>query len=192
MINIEDKRKALHQIYEAFEISASVYKQHALCAPGCAFCCMHFGHVDIITLEGVIILQRIEKFAKPQKKQILKKIEKNKRDKERQKTVPCPFLKTDKTCMIYEDRPFSCRQLYSVQKCNGRGPTVHRQVVEMANETVLKLKAIDPHGYSGHLSYILHLLRCPEFYRDYWKEKFNPARIVAFGKSHDLTMNRNL
>ncbi len=191
MFGLKDKKKDLHHIYERFEILASPYKKKALCKPGCAFCCTHFGHVDITTLEGLIILKRIERFPKTKRNQILRKIEKNRRDKERQKVAPCPFLNRNKTCIIYEDRPFSCRQLYSVQKCEGRGPTVHRQVVEMANETILELKAADPNGYSGHLSFILHLLREPEFYREYCNGKFNPAGIVEFGKSHGLTINRS-
>jgi hypothetical protein len=52
---IEKKRNILQDIYNDFESSVQIYKAGAICKIGCAFCCTHFGNVDIISLEGFII-----------------------------------------------------------------------------------------------------------------------------------------
>lgn len=50
----------MQDIYNDFESSVQIYKAGAVCKIGCAFCCIHFGTVDIITLEGFIIHEWIE------------------------------------------------------------------------------------------------------------------------------------
>ncbi len=101
-----------------------------------------------------------------------------------------PFLKEDHTCLIYEIRPFSCRQLYSVEKCGPAGATLHRQAKEMAEKTVKQLQRLDENGYSGHISFILHLLDSREFREFYQSGGFDPSRIRDFGKSSGLLINR--
>jgi len=188
-VTFEEKKEKLKEIYEAFEREAGEYKKSAICKPGCAYCCIHFGSVDITTLEGLIIRDRVNSFAKPLKKRIRKKIVQNKKLKEKGKVAQCPFLKEDKTCRIYDIRPFSCRQLYSLRECDGRGPTVHRQAVELAEKTVQRLQQLDPTGYSGHISFIIHLLEKQEFRDFYLAEGFNPSQIMGFGKTHDIIIN---
>lgn len=184
------KQNKLKEIYERFEIEAHEYKKHAICKAGCSYCCTDVGSVDIITLEGLIIQERINSLAKPLKDKIKKKLEQNKRKKEKRNIARCPFLKRNNTCLIYDIRPFSCRQLYSVQKCKGRGPTVHRQSVELAKKTVRKIQRLDETGYSGHISFILYLLDNAEFRKLYMEGGFNPGKIMAFGKTHGIVINR--
>jgi uncharacterized protein len=188
-VNFEKKKEKLNEIYEAFEKDAVEYKKSAICKPGCAYCCIHFGSVDITTLEGIIIRDQVNSFTKPLKNRIKKKIAQNKKLKEKGKVAKCPFLKEDKTCRIYDIRPFSCRQLYSLRECDGRGPTVHRQAVELAENTVQRLQHLDPAGYSGHISFIIHLLEKQEFRDFYLAGGFNPAQIMGFGKTHDIIIN---
>ena len=190
-VHFEKKKKRLRELYNRFETEAREYKKPAVCKPGCAYCCTHFGSVDIITLEGVIIRQHVNSFAKPLKSGVKKKIAQNRKLKEKQKIAQCPFLKKDQTCLIYNVRPFSCRQLYSLRECEGRGPTVHRQAVDLAQNTVKKLQHLDYTGYSGHISFILHLLDKPEFRNLYMAGGFDPGQIMEFGKSHGIIINRS-
>ena len=188
-MDIKAKRKKLKKIYDDFESSAQKFKQGAICKLGCAFCCTHFGNVDVITLEGLIIHEWIDSLNKPRQTDIRKKIVKNMKKKENRAIALCPFLKEDNTCLIYNIRPFSCRQLYSLKECTDRGPTVHRQTVELAKMTVKRLQQLDSTGYSGHISYILHLLDKPEFRKLYKSGGFNPGAILSFGKKHGIVIN---
>jgi hypothetical protein len=187
---IENKRAKLHDIYNDFESSVQIYKAGAICKIGCAFCCIHFGNVDIITLEGFIIHEWIEGLDKTDKADFRKRIVKNMKKKVKRSITRCPFLNTDNTCLIYDIRPFSCRQLYSLRECTDRGPTVHRQAVQKTKKTVKKLQQLDSTGYSGHISYILHLFDKPDFKELYRSGGFNPGHIMAFGKKHGIVINQ--
>ncbi len=188
-MDIIKKQNQLIEIYDRFEKDMQPYKKDALCKAGCSFCCTHFGNVDIITLEGLRIMEYLRGLPRQMQKSLQKKIEKNKKERENQKTSPCPFLKSDNTCLIYEIRPYSCRRLYSVKICGQNGPTVHRQTEEVSKETIVKLQALDSNGYSGHITYILHLLRQPDFLTVYLSGGFNPVNIASYGKSHGITIN---
>jgi Fe-S-cluster containining protein len=189
-MTFKEKREALQRIYERFEQDASEYKKDAICKIGCTFCCTDVGNVDTTTLEGVIIRERVRKFPERLKRAVTKKVTHNRLEKQNKNIVPCPFLKDDDTCLIYDIRPFSCRQLYSVRKCEGQGPTVHRQARELAKRAVRKMQQLDDRGYSGHLSFILHLLDSPGFLKLYLSGGFDPGKIATFGKAHGLIINR--
>jgi hypothetical protein len=189
-MDIQTKQEKLKQIYDDFEIKARPFKAAAVCEVGCAFCCTHFGNVDAITLEGLIIHEWIETLGKQDQTDIRKKIAKNMKKREKRSISRCPFLKKDNTCRIYPIRPFSCRQLYSLRKCTNSGPMVHRQAVALARQTVKKLQQLDDTGYSGHISYILHLIATPDFRALYKSGEFNPVDIMGFGKKHGIVINR--
>ena len=189
-MNLEEKNERLKEIYERFESDASEFKKHAICKTGCTYCCTDAGNVDIITLEGVIIRERVNSLPQPLKGRVKKKIAQNKLEKEKGKIARCPFLKEDDTCLIYDIRPFSCRQLYSIRECSGRGPTVHRQSTELAREAVKEIQRLDDTGYSGHISFILYLLDMPGFRKLYLSGGFDPGKIAKFGKPHRLVINR--
>jgi len=188
-IDIQTKQEKLKQIYDDFEIRARPFKAGAVCEVGCAFCCTHFGNVDAITLEGLIIHEWIETLDKQDQINIRKKISKNMKKREKRSITRCPFLKKDNTCLIYTIRPFSCRQLYSLRKCTNSGPMVHRQAVELAKKTVKKLQQLDATGYSGHISYILHLIAKPDFRELYKSGGFDPVNIMPFGKKYGIVIN---
>jgi uncharacterized protein len=188
-MDIINKQNQLVEIYDRFEKDMRPFKKDALCKAGCSFCCTHFGNVDIITLEGFRIMQYLRGLPKQQQKNLQKKIDNNKKDRENQKTSPCPFIKSDKTCLIYEIRPYSCRRLYSVKKCGRNGPTVHRQAEELSKETIKSCRPWILTGYSGHITYILHLLRQPDFLSLYLSGGFNPVQIATYGKAHGIIIN---
>jgi Fe-S-cluster containining protein len=186
----QKKREKLKEIYERFESDAQEYKQHAICKIGCTYCCTDVGNVDINTLEGLVIQERIKSLPQPLKGQIQKKLAQNKREKEKQNIAPCPLLTEDGACLIYDVRPFSCRQLYSIRECRDHGPTVHRQAVALAKRAVKAMQQLDDTGYSGHLSFILYLLERPRFRKFYLAGGFDPQKIMKFGKAHGIIINR--
>jgi hypothetical protein len=148
------------------------------------------GNIDIVTLEGFVILEHIGSQPDEFQAAMEEKIALNKAEKEKGLKPPCPFLKENRTCLIYAVRPFSCRQLYSVRECGDTGPAAHRQAVEAARATVREIQQLDETGYSGHISYILHLLEDNSFRKLYLSGGFAPERIMKFGKTHGLIINR--
>lgn len=93
--------------------------------------------------------------------------------------------------MIYAVRPFACRRVYSLHVCTKEmPPQLHRRVMERAAETVATLQRLDRNGYTGHLSYILHMLDAPRFTQTYLKGESKPEEVAAFGKSHSIVINK--
>jgi len=184
------KKEKLRGIYERFERDAEEFKRHAICRIGCTYCCTDVGNIDTNTLEGLIIWKRIRGFPPGLKGHIKKKLAQNRSEKKKHPIARCPFLQGDETCLIYDIRPFSCRQLYSIRECRGLGPTVHRQAVALAKRAVRDLQQLDDTGYSGHLSYVLHLFDHPGFVKVYLSGGFDPGKIVKFGKTHGIIINR--
>ncbi|MBU4414797.1 MAG: YkgJ family cysteine cluster protein [Proteobacteria bacterium] len=180
----------LTEIYSDFENSVSEFKKSAACKIGCAYCCIYVGNVDITTMEGIVIQNRMESFEKKLKAKIRRKLDKNKAERERGILAKCAFLKEDNTCRIYDIRPFSCRRIYSIKQCNQNQPVVHRQAIELADYTISKMQQIDDTGYSGHMSFILYLLEKTGFRKAYLTGKFNPGKIMNFGKGHGIIINR--
>ena len=189
-MNLAAKREQLTRIYETFEAKMDPLTQEAVCVPGCAYCCTHFGTVDITTLEGLLIQEKLARLPRPIKIRLGKAIAQNRRRKQLGQTAVCPFLDKKKRCRIYEVRPFSCRQLYSVRPCGDEGPQLHRKAVSVARETIAALQRLDDTGYSGHLSYILDLLELPGFKDFYLGGKFDPGSIQEYGRTHGLVINR--
>lgn len=189
-MDITLKIEELGAIYDRFDHAAAGFKTGQLCRAGCSFCCTDAGNIDITTLEGLVIREHILTMPKPQRTRIQKELARNRRMKERRNTVKCPFLNKKDHCAIYDIRPFSCRQLYSLEPCDGRGPTIHKAIAELAKETVKELQRLDDTGYSGHISFILHLLEQPQFRRLYLSGGFDPTRIMDYGKTHGMVINR--
>ena len=189
-MTLKEKKRRLKDLYERYEKKAHPFKKDAICRIGCTFCCTDVGNVDTTTLEGLAIWKRINRFPNGLNRDIKKRIARNRLEKEQAKIARCPFLEKDDTCLIYDIRPFSCRQLYSIGECAGRGPTVHRQAVALAKETVKELQQFDDTGYSGHLTFVLHLFDRKAFRTLYLSGGFDPGKIVTFGKDHGLIINR--
>lgn len=187
---LTQKQRRLPEIYAAYEAAAQGFKQGAVCRVGCAFCCTHYGPLDILTLEGCVIQAWLAARPRSQRFSLFRKIAENRRLKENGQTACCPFLDGRDNCRIYPLRPFSCRQLYSLRRCGDTGPTVHRAALALAQATVRQLQRLDDTGYSGHLTFILALLDQPDFRRNYRSGGFDPSRIMAFAKSHRIVINR--
>ena len=185
----EQKIPDLQAIYRDYDAAVRDYKQEAVCRPGCAFCCTHFGSVDMTTLEGLALHNHLASLGAGERVRFQKRLDRNRRAKEKGTSATCPFLSDDQHCVIYEVRPFSCRQLYSLRACNGNGPTVHRQAVELARNAVIRLQQLDDTGYSGHMSFILELLKRKPFRRLYLSGGYDPQRIAAFGKRYGIVIN---
>ena len=60
----------------------------------------------------------------------------------------------------------------------------------MAQKTIAALQRLDGKGYSGHLSYILHMLEAPRFLATYQAGDCKPEEVMAFGQSHQIVINR--
>ena len=110
----------------------------------------------------------------------------------REKGLPsaCPLLMKNNACMIYAQRPFACRRIYSLETCSPtRHPILNRQVMALGNEAIRQLQQLDRTGYSGHLSFILYMLEMPAFRSGYLEGEFKPQEIMHFGKSHGIIIN---
>jgi Fe-S-cluster containining protein len=189
--NMEEKIPALKDIYEAFAQKANESKRNQACEKGCGFCCKEAGNIDITTLEGLAIRKAMKALPRSRQKTLTKLFQQEIKKREKGVVTPCPFLMKNSACMIYEDRPFSCRRIYSTHVCTRENPPmVSRQVMGDADDTIKALQALDITGYSGHLSYILYMLSIPQFLDTYLKGECKPEEIMVFGKSHRIVINR--
>jgi hypothetical protein len=149
--------------------------------------------MDITTLEGLRIRKAMEKMPKSRQKALTKAFRREIKKREAKEAVPCPFLMKNKACMIYEDRPFSCRRIYSAHLCDQENPpAVSRKVMERAGTSIKALQSLDHTGYTGHLSYILYMLSVPEFLKIYLAGEFKPEEIMEFGKAHKIVINQKM
>ena len=188
---LDSKLDRLAEIYDDFEAKASPLKAGQACEKGCAFCCESAGSIDITTLEGWQIQKQLDRLKKNRLTALTKQIRQDIRKRERKKPNPCPFLNKNKTCLIYDVRPFSCRRIYSVHVCDKtHAPRLNRQLMAMANTTLKTLQSLDDTGYSGHISFVLHMIQTRAFMQTYAAGNFYPAEIMAFGKSHGIIINK--
>jgi Fe-S-cluster containining protein len=180
----------LQTIYQNYELEAAQFKEQAVCGRGCSFCCTAAGKIDIVTIEGLILLERLESMPEPEAKRISQRLEKGRESQLKGKKTACPFLDDQEACLVYDVRSFSCRQLYSLRKCDQNGPLVHKQAVSLAQKVVREIQKLDYNGYSGHYSFILQLLQNEVFRKTYSSGCFDPGRIQKFGKKHGIIINR--
>ena len=181
----------LQALYESFEAETADYRSEAACAKGCAFCCREAGSIDITTLEGWVIRDAVGKMPRARQKLVKKALVKDMKTREEGGIAACPFLMKNKACMIYDIRPFACRRIYSLHRCSQTQPLMlHRQVMSRAQEVLSALQRLDENGYTGHMSFILHLLDNPGFLGTYQAGGFKPEEIRGFGKAHRIVINR--
>lgn len=181
----------LQTIYQNYELEATQFKEEAACGRGCSFCCAVVGKIDIVTIEGLILLERLESMPESAAKRICQRLERDRELQRKGKKSACPFLDDqDEACLVYDVRSFSCRQLYSLRKCDHNGPLVHRQAVSLAKKVVREIQKLDYTGYSGHHSFILQLLQNDTFRKTYNSGGFDPGRIQKFGKKNGIIINR--
>lgn len=186
-----DKRQALQAIYDRFEAATAPFKTEAACAKGCAFCCTDAGRIHITTLEGMVIRERIAGMPRSRRIAVNKALAADMKRRRRNQSSACPLLMKNRTCMIYADRPFACRRIYSLNVCSRQQhPVLSRQVMVMGDAAIGAMQRLDDCGYSGHLACILHMLETPGFLRTYLADDFRPQEIMVFGKRHGILINR--
>jgi Fe-S-cluster containining protein len=187
---MRERTAKLTEIYKHYDEAAEEFKRQAACRIGCTSCCTIVGNVDVVTLEGLIIREKIAGMPKPLAEETRIRLAANISAYERGLKIACAFLAQDGACTVYDVRPFSCRQLYSIRECDGGGPTVHRQAFALARDAIREIQRLDDNGYSGHLSFILHLLDSGGFRKVYISGGFDPGSIMKFAKSHGIAINR--
>ena len=163
------KKKLVFELYDKYERLVEPFKSQAVCEKGCASCCIDVGSVGAATLEGLIILEYLQGWDHQAIEEINRRLRENRREKLNSVFVRCAFLDGEESCRIYTVRPYSCRRLYSVRKCEGQGAVVHRQAVVLGQKIEKELQELDPDGCSGHLSFILDLLKKETFRQGYLK-----------------------
>jgi len=187
---MDKKIDQLKPIYQAFETQAADYKQKAVCRKGCAYCCTDAGRIDITTLEGLVILKKIRTLPRTRQLKVNKALATDLTRREKGQRSACPFLMKNQACMIYQIRPFSCRRIYSVRECSpDHPPMLNRQVMNMAEKAIRELQLLDHTGYSGHISYIMHMLAAAKFLSTYQAGEHKPEEVMAFGKTHGIVIN---
>jgi hypothetical protein len=185
------KIEELQKIYETFDAETAAYRSGAVCAKGCAFCCTDAGRIDITTLEAWAICDTIAKMPRARQTSIKKALMRDMKKREAGMPSACPFLMKNKACMIYAVRPLACRRIYSLRPCSRKNPPLlSRRVMDCAQKALKALQRLDETGYTGHLSFILHMLDSTGLLATYLAGDFKPEQIMAFGKAHRIVINK--
>jgi hypothetical protein len=146
--------------------------------------------VDAVTLEALRILEHIKAMAPGHRSQLKRMIEDSARNRRESTCSLCAFLRDNQSCAVYPVRPFSCRRLYSLVRCGESGPTVHRQIWQIAEATVSAIQVLDDRGCFGHLSQVLLLLQEPWFGKAYLSGDGVDEALRGCEYAPDLYMNR--
>lgn len=113
------------ELYRLGEKVLAPYQHYASCSKGCSNCC--FLNVEIARIELENIRNYIDKnFSSKEKFNLHKKAGENAKKSGPVEGyeaiinyanlgIPCIFLSEDKTCRIYEVRPWGCRRYFSVK-----------------------------------------------------------------------------
>ena len=189
-MDLKEKKTKVYELYEQYERMVQPYKSQAVCAKGCASCCIDVGSVGATTLEGLIITKYLQGWERQALKEIHRGLRENRNHKLKQVFVRCAFLDQEQSCRIYAVRPFSCRRLYSVKKCKGQGAVIHRQAVVLGQKIEKELQELDPGGCSGHLSFILRLLEENGFQEGYLRQSWSTAKFKVIIERYELVVHR--
>jgi len=189
-VDFREKKRLVFGLYERYERLVQSFKAQAVCKIGCASCCKDVGHIGATTLEGLIIFEYLQGWTRQAIEEITHRLSKNRSEKFNSVLVQCPFLDTELSCSIYDVRPFGCRRLYSVKKCDGQGAVVHRQALVLGRKAERELQELDPGGCSGHLSFILHLLNKERFRRRYLQGSLKTEDFKDSIERYQLVVHR--
>ncbi|TWI73255.1 putative zinc- or iron-chelating protein [Desulfobotulus alkaliphilus] len=184
--------ESMDQIYRDLDQRLVPLMSEALCGPGCSLCCTGTGSIDINTLEGLRILRYMESLPQNIHARMRSSLAKDRKNRKQERKASCPFLRKNRTCAIYAIRPLVCRRLYSLEPCSERGPVLHKEAVSLGAGARDALQRLDWNGYSGHISYVLHLFDEPGFRTFYASGGFDPSRVMDYGKAHKLVIHRSL
>lgn len=189
-MDLKEKKTKVNELYDKYERLVKPYKSQAVCEKGCASCCIDVGSVGATTMEGLIILEHLQGWNGQAVEEINRSLKANRSEKLNRALVRCPFLDEEQGCRIYAVRPFSCRRLYSVRKCDGQGAVVHRQAVVVGQKIEKELQGLDAEGCSGHLSYILHLLEKNGLHEDYLRENWSTEEFKDLIERYELVVHK--
>ncbi|UCE81780.1 MAG: YkgJ family cysteine cluster protein [Deltaproteobacteria bacterium] len=189
-MDLLEKKRQVIQLYEEYERLVQPYKTLAVCEKGCASCCIDVGSVGATTLEGLLILEYLQGWDDQAIEEINRTLRENRSEKLNGVLVRCAFLDEEESCRIYVVRPFSCRRLYSVRKCDGQGAVVHRRAVVLGQKIEKELQELDPDGCSGHLTFILYLLEEELFRRSYLKGSWNLEDFRDIIERYELVVHK--
>jgi Fe-S-cluster containining protein len=189
-VDFATKKKQIFKLYEKYERLVEFYKTQAVCEKGCASCCIDVGSVGATTLEGLIVTEYIQRWDRQAIKEINRGLRENRHGKLNSVLVRCAFLDEEQSCRIYAVRPFSCRRLYSVRKCDGQGAVVHRRAAVLGQEIEKELQKLDLDGYSGHLSGILRLLEKTGSRQGYLRENWSTEKFKDVIERYELVAHR--
>ncbi len=189
-MDLDTKKKQIFKLYEKYERLVEPFKEQAVCEKGCASCCIDVGSVGATTLEGFIIIDYVRGWDQQASNEINHKLQANRSEKLSRAFTRCAFLDEEQNCLIYEVRPFSCRRLYSMRRCEGQGPVVHRQAYIIGQKTEKELQQLDSEGCSGHLSFILHLLEKNRFREGYLRENWSTEKFKDIIERYELVVHR--
>jgi hypothetical protein len=189
-LDYRKKKKQVFKLYDEYERLVEPFKSQAVCEKGCASCCIDVGSVGATTLEALIILEHLQGWGQPARLEINRSLQENRNDKGNSVLVRCAFLDEEQSCRIYSVRPFSCRRLYSVRKCDGQGAVVHRQAVVLGQMIEKELQNLDPGGCSGHLSFILQLLEKDGFFQGYPQGNWSLKNFKDIIERYELVVHK--
>ncbi len=176
-MELEKRKEILNQIYQIYDDFISKYD--LACKKGCAACCTR--NVTLTSLEAYGIVEDINQGNKKdlfealnvesKRKRFLPKVTINKMADlcSREEDLPeeetadptwgrCPFL-SEKTCPIYESRPFECRSFCSYINCEEEGVADIDPFIMSVNNVIRQyIEHIDSYGVTGNLTdMLLHL-----------------------------------
>ena len=79
--------------------------------------------------------------------------------------------------MIYDIRLLPAGESIPCTPVPGKiHPMLNRQYLALAEETLAHLQRLDENGYSGHISYILHMLMRRSFWKLTFPEHTSPRK----------------
>jgi Fe-S-cluster containining protein len=189
-MDLKEKKTKVYKLYDEYERLVQPYKAQAVCEKGCASCCIDVGNVGATTLEGLIVLEYLQGWDDQAIEEINRSLRENRSEKLNSVLARCPFLDEEASCRIYPVRPFSCRRLYSVKKCEGQGAVVHRRAVVLGQKIETELQELDADGCSGNLSFILYLLEAETFGRGYMKGNWKVEDFREIIERYRLVVHR--
>jgi Fe-S-cluster containining protein len=173
-MDLEQRIGILRKIYTIYDEFIKDYD--LACKKGCAACCTR--NVVLTSLEGYGIIKEIEQENKKdlfealnvegKRKRFQPKITINKmadlctRDEElprEEQANPlwgrCPLL-SNKTCPVYENRPFECRSFCSSVNCEEEGEADLDPYIMSVNNVIRQyIEHIDTYGVTGNLTDML-------------------------------------
>ncbi|UCG14088.1 MAG: YkgJ family cysteine cluster protein [Deltaproteobacteria bacterium] len=188
---LREKKKRVGELYERYELLAKPYTSQAVCSKGCASCCIDVGSVGATTLEGLIILEYLQGWDPRAKQKMNLSLQQNRNEKLNSALARCAFLDQEQRCLIYPVRPFSCRRLYSVRRCDGQGPVIHRRALQIGKQMEQALQKLDPEGCSGHLSFVLDLMGNKEFLQAYLRGDWNSEEFREIIQPYGLVVHKD-